>query len=154
MLNVVALTGRLTRDPELKTTQDGTSVVSFSIAVDRNYKSGNEYKADFINIVAWRQTAEFISRYFHKGSMIAIQGSLQQRQYYDKNNNTRTVYEVVADSVSFCSNKNEQNGNYSSRQNNSSNQRNNYQPIRNEPVNPPQSVFDDWNAEGDEDLPF
>lgn len=153
MLNVVALNGRLTRDPELKTTQSGTSVVSFSVAVDRNYKSGNEYQTDFINVVAWRQTAEFVSRYFHKGSMVAVQGSLQERKYNDKNNNTRTIYEVVADQVSFCGGKNEQNGNqnYSGNRNSRSG---NYQPIRNEPVNPPQSVFDDWDAESDEDLPF
>ena len=79
MLNIVALMGRLTHTPELKTTQNGTSVCSFSIAVDRTYTpKGEERKADFIDIVAWRQTAEFICKYFQKGSMIAIDGSIQK----------------------------------------------------------------------------
>ena len=80
MLNIVALMGRLTHTPELKTTQNGTSVCSFSIAVDRTYTpKGEERKADFIDIVAWRQTAEFICKYFQKGSMIAVDGSIQRQ---------------------------------------------------------------------------
>lgn len=106
MLNIVALMGRLTHTPELKTTQNGTSVCSFSIAVDRTYTpKGEERKADFIDIVAWRQTAEFICKYFQKGSMIAIEGSLQTRQYQDKNGNNRTATEVLASQVSFCGGK-------------------------------------------------
>ena len=106
MLNIVALMGRLVYDPELKTTQNGTSVCSFSIAVDRTYTpKGEERKADFIDIVAWRQTAEFICKYFQKGSMIAIEGSLQTRQYQDKNGNNRTATEVLASQVSFCGGK-------------------------------------------------
>lgn len=103
MLNVVAIMGRLTRDPELKTTQQGTSVCRFSIACDRSYaKQGEQRQADFIDIVAWRQTAEFVCKYFSKGSLIAIDGSLQTRQYQDKNSNSRTAVEVVANNVSFA----------------------------------------------------
>ena len=103
MLNLVALMGRLTHTPELKTTQNGTSVCSFSIAVDRTYTpKGEERKADFIDIVAWRQTAELICKYFQKGSMIAIDGSIQTRSYQDKQGSNRTKVEVLANNVSFC----------------------------------------------------
>ena len=106
MVNCAILMGRLTKDPELRTTQSGTSVTSFTVAVDRDYvRQGEERQADFINVVAWRQTAEFVSRYFQKGSMIAIQGSIQTRNYEDKHGNKRTAVEVVADKVSFCGSK-------------------------------------------------
>ena len=106
MLNCAVLMGRLVGDPELRTTTNGTSVTSFRIAVDRNFvRQGEERQADFIDIVAWRQTAEFVTRYFHKGSMIAVQGSIQTRNYEDKNGNKRTAVEVVADNVSFCGSK-------------------------------------------------
>ena len=102
MLNVVVLTGRLTADPELKSTSNGTSVCSFKIAVDRRYKQGEERQADFINIVAWRSSAEFVSKYFKKGSMIAIEGSIQTRKYQDKDGNNRTAFEVLANNVQFA----------------------------------------------------
>ncbi len=103
MLNCVTLMGRLTADPELRTTTTGRSVCSFSIAVERSYaKAGEQRQADFINIVAWENTANFISRYFGKGSMIAIQGQIQTRGYEDKNGNKRTAFEVIAREVSFC----------------------------------------------------
>ena len=106
MINCAVLMGRLVGDPELRTTTNGTSVTSFRIAVDRNFvRQGEERQADFIDIVAWRQTAEFVTRYFHKGSMIAVQGSIQTRNYEDKNGNKRTAVEVVADNVSFCGSK-------------------------------------------------
>lgn len=106
MLNVVALMGRLVYEPELKTTQNGTNVCSFRIAVDRSFtRQGEERKADFIDVTAWRQTAEFVSKYFQKGSMIAIEGSLQTTSYQDKNGNNRTKVEVVASNVSFCGSK-------------------------------------------------
>ena len=105
MFNLVVLTGRLTADPELKTTSNGTSVVSFSIAVDRRYRSGEERQTDFINIVAWRSSAEFISKYFKKGSLIGIEGSIQTRRYTDKNGNNRTAFEVVANNVQFVESK-------------------------------------------------
>lgn len=105
MFNLVVLTGRLTADPELKTTPNGTSVVSFSIAVDRRYRAGEERQTDFINIVAWRSSAEFISKYFKKGSLIGIEGSIQTRRYTDKNGNNRTAFEVVANNVQFVESK-------------------------------------------------
>lgn len=108
MLNCVTLMGRLTADPELRTTTTGKSVCSFSIAVERSYaKAGEQRQADFINIVAWESQANFISRYFAKGSMIAIQGSIQTRPYEDKNGNKRTAFEVIAREVSFCGSKSE-----------------------------------------------
>ncbi len=105
MFNLVVLTGRLTADPELKTTPNGISVTSFSIAVGRRYRAGEEAQTDFINIVAWRQTAEFITKYFKKGSMIGIEGSIQTRRYTDKNGNNRTAFEVVANNVQFVESK-------------------------------------------------
>lgn len=106
MLNCAVIMGRLTADPELRTTTSGVSVTSFTVAVDRNYqKAGTERQTDFINVVAWRQTAEFVSRYFHKGSMIAVQGSIQTRNYEDRNGNKRTAVEIVADNVSFTGSK-------------------------------------------------
>ena len=105
MFNLVVLTGRLTADPELKTTQSGVSVVSFCIAVQRQYKSGEEPITDFINIVAWRHTAEFVTKYFKKGNMIGIEGSIQTRKYTDKDGNNRTAFEVLANNVQFVESK-------------------------------------------------
>lgn len=105
MFNLVVLTGRLTADPELKTTPSGVSVTTFSIAVSRRYKAGEETQADFINIVAWRQTAEFITKYFKKGSMIGIEGSIQTRRYTDKEGKTRNVFEVIANNAQFVESK-------------------------------------------------
>ena len=105
MINNVVIMGRLTKDPELKTTQSGLSVVSFTVAVDRNCQKDGERRADFLNVVAWRQTAEFVEKYFAKGSMIAIQGSIQTRKCEDKSGNKRTSVEIVADNVSFCGSK-------------------------------------------------
>ena len=107
MLNRVILMGRLTADPELKQTPNGISVTSFSLAVDRNFTSrGAERQTDFINCVAWRQTAEFISRYFAKGRMMAVEGSLQVRNYVDKNENKRQAVEVVVDQAYFADSMN------------------------------------------------
>lgn len=106
MINCTVLMGRLTEAPELKTTNSGVAVTSFSIAVERNYApKGQERETDFIRITAWRQTAEFVCKYFTKGSMIAVQGSIQTRNYEDRNGNKRTAFEVVADNVSFCGSK-------------------------------------------------
>ena len=102
-INTAVIMGRLTADPELKTTASGLSVLSFSVAVERNYqKEGEEKAVDFINVVAWRKTAEFVSKYFHKGSMIAVEGSIQTRKYEDKDGNKRTAVEILANTVSFC----------------------------------------------------
>ncbi len=105
MFNLVVLTGRLTADPELKYTPNNIPVTSFSIAVSRRYKAGEETQADFINIVAWRQTAEFVTKYFSKGSMIGIEGSIQTRRYTDKEGKNRTAFEVVANNVQFVESK-------------------------------------------------
>ena len=105
MFNLVVLTGRLTADPELKTTPNGVPVTSFSIAVNRNYRAGEEQQTDFINIVAWRQRAEFITKYFNKGSLIGIEGSIQTRRYTDKNGNNRTAFEVVVNNAHFVESK-------------------------------------------------
>lgn len=105
MFNLVVLTGRLTADPELKTTQSGVSVTSFCIAVQRQYKSGEEPITDFINIVAWRHTAEFVTKYFKKGNMIGIEGSIQTRKYTDRDGNNRVAFEVLASNVQFVESK-------------------------------------------------
>lgn len=106
MLNIAVIMGRLTAAPELKTTNSGISVCSFSVAVDRNYsRAGGERQTDFINCVAWRQTAEFISKYFTKGSMIAINGSIQQRSYTDRDGNKRNAFEIIVDNANFCGSK-------------------------------------------------
>ncbi len=102
MFNLVVLTGRLTADPELRYTPNNVPVTTFSIAVSRRYKAGEQAEADFINIVAWRQTAEFVTKYFQKGSMIGIEGSIQTRRYVDKETGkNRTAFEVVANNVQF-----------------------------------------------------
>ena len=109
MINNAVLMGRITATPELKTTTSGTEVCSFSIAVERNYaKKREERETDFINIVTWRGTAKFVSTYFQKGDMIAVQGEIQTRKYEDKNGNKRTAFEVVAQNVSFCGGKREE----------------------------------------------
>lgn len=136
MFNLVVLTGRLTADPELKTTPSGVSVTTFSIAVNRNYKSGEEQQADFINIVAWRQTAEFITRYFQKGSLIGIEGSIQTRRYQDSNGNNRTAFEVVVNNAQFVESK----------RNNNANEENTF-------TNSNTGDFEEMNGE-DDDLPF
>lgn len=107
MLNRVILMGRLVADPELRQTPSGVSVATFRVAVDRNYQSkgSTERQADFINCVAWRQTGEFISRYFAKGRMIALEGSLQTRNYEDKQGQKRTAYEVIVDQAYFADSK-------------------------------------------------
>lgn len=108
MLNNVVLMGRLTSLPELRQTSSGTEVTSFSIAIDRGYaKAGEEKQTDFINCVAWRGTAKFITTYFNKGQMIAVTGSLQTRNYEDKNGNKRVATDVVVANASFCSGKND-----------------------------------------------
>ena len=103
MLNKVILMGRLTDDPNLKQTPNGVSVVTFSLAVNRNY---NKDITDFINIVAWRQTADFVSKYFTKGQLVVVEGSIQTRSYEDKQGNKRVAFEVVAEQVYFAESKN------------------------------------------------
>ena len=106
MLNRIVLMGRLTRDPELRKTQSDTQVCSFSLAVDRNFtKAGEEKQTDFINIVAWRSTADFIGKYFKKGQLVAVEGSIRTRNYTDNSGNKRYVTEVVVDQAYFAESK-------------------------------------------------
>ena len=106
MLNKAILMGRLTRDPELKYTQNNLPVIQFTVAVERSRAAqGQEKQTDFINIVAWRKTAEFVSQWFTKGVMIIVTGSIQSRRWQDKNGNNRTSIEVVADEVQFGESK-------------------------------------------------
>lgn len=105
MLNHIVLMGRLTRDPELRYTQSQIPVASFRLAVDRDFGRGEERQTDFIDCVAWRQTGEFVSKYFQKGSMAVVSGRLQMRDWTDKDGNKRTTAEVVADNVYFGESK-------------------------------------------------
>ena len=108
MLNRAILMGRITKSPELKTTPNGVLVIQISIAVDRDYTpKGQEKQTDFINVVAWRGTAEFIEKHFEKGQLIALTGSIQIRSYTDNQGNKRSVTEVIADQVYFCGGKND-----------------------------------------------
>ena len=161
MLNSVCLMGRMVADPELRTTPSGVSVCSFRIAVDRNYQpKGQERQADFINIVAWRSTAEFVSRYFHKGSMVVVQGSIHTDSYTDRDGNKRTSFDVQADQVMFGESKSASGNN----QNNSYSQQQSAAPVFGAPAAPAYTeskpAFSTANAGdfeeivGDEDLPF
>ena len=107
MLNKCFLLGRLTKDPEIRRTNGGTAVTSFTLAVDRDFKSNGEKETDFIDVVAWRNTAEFVSKYFSKGRMAIVEGRLQIREWTDKNGNKRRTAEVVADNVYFGDSKKE-----------------------------------------------
>lgn len=110
MLNCAVVMGRLIADPEVRSTPSGVSVCRFTIVVDRNYvKEGEKRGADFIDILAWRQTAEFVGKYFTKGQQISIQGSIQTGSY-EKDGIKRRTFEIVAENVSFCGSKNESNG--------------------------------------------
>ena len=138
MLNRVVIMGRLTRDPELRHTQSGTAVASFTLAVDRDFsgKDGAEKQVDFIDVVAWRNTADFVSKYFSKGRMAVVSGRLQLRDWTDKNGDKRRSAEVIAENVYFGDSKRE----------GSSNQVSDYAP-------PTSSDFEEMD-EDDGELPF
>lgn len=145
MLNTAIIMGRLVADPELRTTQSGLSVTSFTVAVDRSYqKAGADRQTDFLDVVAWRQTAEFVSRYFRKGSMIAVEGSIQTRTYEDKNGNKRKAVEIVASNVSFCGSKAES----------GTAARQDYAPAAPAPTYSTAGMGDFEEIAGDDDLPF
>ena len=111
MLNKIFIMGRLTRDPELRRTQNGTAVTSFSLAVDRDFKSqSGEKETDFIDVVAWRSTAEFVAKYFTKGRMAVVEGRLQIRDWMDKEGGKRRSAEVIADNVYFGDSKPKEDG--------------------------------------------
>ncbi|MCR5090174.1 MAG: single-stranded DNA-binding protein [Oscillospiraceae bacterium] len=116
MLNHIVIMGRLTRDPELRTTQSGVNVASFTVAVDRDFggRDGNDRQTDFIDCVAWRQTGEFVSKYFQKGSLIVVSGRLQSRKWQDREGQNRTSWEISADNVYFGGSKrdSDNSGNY------------------------------------------
>ena len=156
MLNQIVLMGRLTRDPELRYTQSQTPVATFRIAVDRDYtgRDGGEKQTDFIDIVAWRQSAEFASKYFTKGSMVIVTGRLQMRDWTDRDGNKRTSAEVVADRVMFGESKRsrDENGGAAPRAYNDggNSARGNYQNFDNTPGT---SAFSELN-DTDGDLPF
>ena len=116
MLNKIFIMGRLTRDPELRRTQTGTPVASFTLAVDRDFKdkSTGERATDFIDVVAWRSTAEFVAKYFTKGRMAVVEGRLQIRDWKDKDGNNRRSAEVVADNIYFGDSKRDGAGSYDS----------------------------------------
>ena len=116
MLNHITIMGRLTRDPELRRTGNGTAVASFTLAVDRDFapRDGGERETDFIDCVAWRQTGEFVSKYFTKGSMAVVSGRLQIRGWTDKDGNKRRTAEVVADNVYFGESRRNSDGGNSS----------------------------------------
>lgn len=158
-MNNVSLIGRLTADPELRHTQSGIANVRFSIAVDRQFsKQGEERQADFINIVAWRQTAEFICRYFSKGQRIAITGRIQTGSYTAQDGSKRYTFDVVADNVEFCESKRD--SSYGEGNRNYQSDQNSYQQTRNQesaPAAPSYSSGDNGDfmvLPDDEDLPF
>ncbi len=113
MLNRVVLMGRLTADPELRHTPNGVAVCTFTLAVNRSYtKAGSERATDFIDVVVWRHTAEFVCKYFSKGQLMAVEGSIQTRTYQDKEGNNRKAFEVIADNVHFAESKRESSNSY------------------------------------------
>ena len=159
MLNHIVLMGRLTRDPELRRTGSGIAVASFSLAVDRDFGSSannGEKETDFIDIVAWRNTAEFVSKYFSKGRLIGIDGSIQTRNYEDKNGNKRTATEIVTDNVFFTGarSSNAGSGNGGSYSNNSYGDNSYAAPAPAQPAYTSGAASDFEEVESDNDLPF
>lgn len=156
MLNKVILMGRMVSDPELKTTTSNLSVASFSVAVERNYvKQGSERETDFINVVAWRQTAEFVCKYFSKGQLIALDGTLQTRSYKDRDGNNRYITEVVTDNVYFTGDR--KNDNSSQQSTTKNTKQNNTRQSNNQYNNPPANNYggySDYEMPTYDDLPF
>ena len=154
MLNQIVLMGRLTRDPELRYTQSQTPVASFRIAVDRDFpgRDGGDKQTDFIDIVAWRQQAEFVSKFFTKGSMVIVTGRLQMRDWTDRDGNKRTSAEVVADRVMFGESKRSRDENAGSapRTGGDNSNRGSYQSFDNAPSASAFSELSDTDGE----LPF
>ena len=166
MLNHITIMGRLTRDPELRTTQSGVSVTSFTVAVDRDFggRDGGERQTDFIDCVAWRQTGEFVSKYFHKGSMIVVSGRLQSRKWQDRDGNNRTSWEINADNVYFGESRRDSEssssyggydnsrGGYDNHRGSYDNSRSSYDSGRSSAPAP--SAFQELEDVGDGELPF
>ena len=160
MLNVVAIMGRLAADPQLRQTTTGKNVASFRIACDRGRRDANgQSQADWLDVVAWDRTAEFVCKYFQKGSLIAIDGRLQSRSYQDKNGNNRKAVEIVADNVHFVESKRSEEGD-SYGQGGSYSRNDSYAPSRPAAFNEPASAYSSGTSgdfeeiPGDDDLPF
>ena len=144
MINITVLLGRIVADPELKQTPSGNSVVNFTLAVERSHcKSGEERQCDFLDCVAWRGTAEFISKYFHKGNLIAVIGEIQTRTYEDKSGKNHKVTEILVSSASFCESKK-----------NNSNPDSNPYPAAGKSTRSKAETNDFEEIQGDEELPF
>ena len=155
MLNVAVVMGRLVADPELRHTPNDVAVTSFTLAVDRSYvKSGAERQVDFIDIVAWRNTADFICKYFRKGQMMAVHGSIQTRTYTDNNGAKRKAFEIVADDVNFADSKRDNGGSTASYGNND------YSAARTAAYSEPAPAYSSGSRSdfeevlSDDDLPF
>ena len=153
MLNHIVIMGRLTRDPELRTTQAGVSVTSFTVAVDRDFggRDGGERQTDFIDCVAWRSTGEFVSKYFHKGSMIVVSGRLQSRKWQDREGNNRTSWEINADNVYFGESRRDGDSSRDSYSNNTYSS--SYDSGRSSAPAPASNTFVELD-DGDGELPF
>ena len=153
MLNHIVIMGRLTRDPELRTTQAGVSVTSFTVAVDRDFggRDGGERQTDFIDCVAWRSTGEFVSKYFHKGSMMVVSGSLQSRKWQDREGNNRTSWEINADNVYFGESRRDGDSSRDSYSNNTYSS--SYDSGRSSAPAPASNTFVELD-DGDGELPF
>ena len=150
MLNSAILMGRLTADPELKHTTSGIAMTRFTLAVGRNYaRQGEERKTDFIDVIAWRNTAEFVCKYFHKGQLVAVEGSIQTGSYQDKDGNNRRTFEVVADNVHFAESFHGKSGNDSGYA-----VSNNNQEVQNAPAYTNGNIGDFEEVPIDDDLPF
>lgn len=130
-LNHIVIQGRLTKDPEIKTTNNGTTLANFTVACDRDYQSGTEKQTDFVECIAFKSTASFVERNFRKGQMILVSGRLQSRKWEDRNGNSRTSWEVIVNDVNFCGDKKSDTGNTK-----------------------PVSVFTDMDDEDGGELPF
>ncbi len=155
MLNHIVLMGRLTRDPELRYTNSNVPVASFRIAVDRDFGRGEngEKQTDFIDVVAWRQTGEFVSKYFTKGSMAVVSGRLQMRDWTDRDGNKRTSAEVVADNVYFGDSKRRDDGGEPPARSNSYSNRSSSQDSYGQSSAPSRGAFEDL-SDDDGELPF
>lgn len=152
MLNHIVIMGRLTKDPELRYTQSKIPVANFTVAVDRDYQQGGEKQVDFIECIAWRQGAEFISKYFHKGSMIVVAGSLQSRRWQDRDGNNRITWEIQTEHTYFGDSKRDEKGSRKPAA------RNDYRvmegPGDGNPFAGHAGMFDQLNEDGDGELPF
>ncbi len=160
MLNRVILMGRLTAEPDYRTTQNGASFARFTLAVERDFSGqGAERKTDFLDVVVWRNTAEFVSKYFHKGQLVAVQGSIQVSSYTDREGNKRRSWDIVADQVYFAEGKrdsgNQNNYDYSRYDQMTPPPAQTQQPSYGEPASSYRSGDEgDFTPVADDDLPF